>query len=152
MLTLEEKACNYETMRHIEKVRENLNFIVKELLVRGEEHDQSKMESPEVEAFAKAPCLDEIKYDSPEYKKSKADLGEALEHHYANNRHHIPHHKNGIRDMNLIDVVEMFCDWKASSERMKAGNILKSIEINAVTYGLSPDLVAILENTAKLMD
>ncbi len=85
---------------------------------RGEEHDQSKMESPEVEAFAKAPCLDEIKYDSPEYKKSKADLGEALEHHYANNRHHIPHHKNGIRDMNLIDVVEMFCDWKASSERM----------------------------------
>lgn len=30
--------------------------------------------------------------------------------------------------MNLIDIVEMFCDWKAASERQLDGNLLKSIE------------------------
>jgi len=41
----------------------------------------------------------------------------ALEHHYALYRHHPEHFQNGIDDMNLIDLVEMFADWKASSER-----------------------------------
>ena len=37
-LTLEEQATNYNTMRHIERVRNLLNAIVVELLERGEDH------------------------------------------------------------------------------------------------------------------
>ena len=73
----------------------------------------------------------------------------ALEHHYAKNRHHPEHHKNGINDMNLIDLIEMFCDWKASSERQNDGNILKSIEINGKRFHMSPQLIEIFENTTK---
>ena len=76
-------------------------------------------------------------------------MGPALAHHYANNRHHPEHHKNGVDDMTLIDVLEMLIDWKAASERHNDGNILKSIEKNADRFGLSPQLVKILENTAK---
>jgi hypothetical protein len=53
--------------------------------------------------------------------------------------------------MNLIDLVEMLCDWKAASERHNDGNIRKSIEINASRFTISPQLVKILENTADLL-
>lgn len=48
-LTLEQKACNNDTFRHIEKVRNYLQRFIKNLLDRGERHDQTKLSSPEVE-------------------------------------------------------------------------------------------------------
>lgn len=151
-LSLEEKACNYETMRHIERVRNLLNQIAIELLKRGELHDQSKLESPEVEFFTEFTAnLAELEYGSPEYTAQLNKLKPALEHHYARNRHHPQHFKNGIDDMDLIDAMEMFADWKAASERHNTGNILKSIEKNADRFNMSPQLVKIFENTAKIV-
>lgn len=151
-MTVEEKACNFETMRHIERVRNILNSFISDLLERGELHDQSKLESPEVELFTEVtPKLATLTYGSPEYKEQLKFLGPALEHHYARNRHHPEHHKNGVEDMNLLDLVEMFADWKAASERHNDGNILKSIEKNADRFRMSPQLVKIFENTAKLV-
>ena len=54
--------------------------------------------------------------------------------------------------MSLWDICEMFCDWKASSERMRAGNILKSIETNAERFKIDNQLKQILINTARLME
>jgi hypothetical protein len=45
-LTLEEQATNYVTLQHIQLVQKHLHIIVKELLDRGELHDQSKLEPP----------------------------------------------------------------------------------------------------------
>lgn len=150
MLTQEQRATNFETMRHIERVRNLLNRAVLELLRRGEEHDQSKLESPEVEVFTEfTPKLSALTYGSAEFNACKSAMGAALEHHYANNAHHPEHHKHGINDMTLLDILEMLLDWKASSERHHNGNILKSIEINADRFGISPQLTKILENTAK---
>ncbi len=144
-------ACNFATMRHIERVRNLINLCIRDLMKRGEEHDQSKLESPEVELFTEfTPKLADCTYGSPEYEDFRKKLGPALEHHYANNSHHTEFHKNGINDMNLLDILEMFVDWKAASERHNNGNILKSIEINANRYGISPQLCKIMENTAKL--
>jgi hypothetical protein len=152
VLTLEQKATNFETMRHIERVRNLLGDVVCDLLRRASEHDQSKLESPEVELFTEfTPKLAGCTYGSPEYDQFRKALGPALAHHYAKNRHHPEHHKNGVDDMTLVDLVEMLCDWKAASERHHDGNILKSIEVNADRFRLSPQLVRILENTAKAM-
>jgi len=149
-LSLEEQATNYNTCRHIERVRNLLNFAVKDLLERGELHDQSKLEQPEVGFFTEfTPKLAASTYGSPEYNKFREEMKPALDHHYARNRHHPEFHKNGIADMNLLDLIEMFCDWKASSERHNNGNILKSIEINGDRFGMSLQLVKIFENTAK---
>lgn len=116
-MSLEEQATNFITMRHIERVRNLLNVMVVELLRRGELHDQTKLETPEVEAFtAKTKELAATSYGSEAYEGNKADIAAALQHHYAHNRHHPEHFKNGVRDMNLLDLVEMFCDWKAASE------------------------------------
>lgn len=147
-----EKSTNYDTFRHIERVRNLLNTCVRDLLRRGELHDQTKLESPEVEAFtAYTPKLAKCTYGSDEYRGYLAAIKPALDHHYAHNRHHPEHHKEGVNDMNLLDIVEMLCDWKAASERHNDGNIRKSIEINANRFGLSPQLVKILENTADVL-
>lgn len=151
-LTLEEKATNYETFRHIERLRNLLNMCVVELLKRGELHDQSKLEQPEVGLFTEYTAkLAGCTYGSDEYKEFLKQMGPALEHHYANNRHHPEHFKDGVDGMNLIDLIEMFCDWKAASERHNNGNIRKSIEINAVRFNMTPQLVKIFENTVELL-
>jgi hypothetical protein len=123
------------------------------LLARAEVHDQSKLDLPEVELLTKyTPKLAGVTYGSTEYQQLLAELKPALEHHYANNRHHPEHHKNGIDDMTLIDLLEMFCDWKAASERHNDGNINKSIEKNADRFSMSPQLVKIFENTVSHLE
>lgn len=152
MLTETQKATNYDTFRHIERVRNLLNVCVLDLIRRGEFHDQTKLKTPEVELFTEYTSkLSTCTYGSEEYRDYLLKLKPALDHHYANNRHHPEHHKNGVNDMNLLDIIEMLCDWKAASERHNDGNIRKSIEINANRFGLSPQLTKILENTADLM-
>lgn len=151
-LTIEEKACNYATMRHIERLRNLLNIIVIDLLTRGEQHDQTKLEPPEVAAFtALTPELSNLHYGSEEYARSKELLGDALVHHYAKNRHHPEHYANGVDDMNLIDLIEMLCDWKAASERHNSGNIRTSIDLNAQKYKINPQLARIMRNTVDYL-
>jgi hypothetical protein len=153
VLTLEQQSTNYTTMRHIERVRNLLNLFVADLLRRGEEHDQSKLESPEVELFTEwTPKLAACTYGSEEYEGFRKALKPALDHHYARNAHHPEHHKNGIDDMTLLDILEMFVDWKAASERHNNGNILKSIEVNSTRFHINPQLVRIMENTARIFD
>lgn len=149
-MTEQEAQTNYKTFRHIERVRNLINLFVVKMLERAEKHDQSKLVSPELEYFAEyTDKLASLTYGSPEYKSSLAAIKPALDHHYANNSHHPEHYKNGVDDMSLLDMVEMLLDWKASSERHNDGNIHKSIEINGTRFNMSPQLVKILENTAK---
>ena len=151
--SIETKATNYDTLRHIESVRNLIDAVIAELLIRGKQHDQTKMQSPEVELFTElTPKLHGSTYGSPEYSEFLKDLKPALDHHYANYRHHPENHPNGINDMNLIDVVEMMCDWIASSRRHTDGNIKKSIEINRTRFQMSDQLVNIFKNTATYLE
>ncbi|MBQ2176816.1 MAG: hypothetical protein II453_17800 [Alphaproteobacteria bacterium] len=145
--------CQVETWKHIEKVRELMRIFVSKLTTRAFEHDKLKLESPEVETFAEyTPKLGETTYGSEEYNTYLQEMNGALKHHYANYRHHPEHFEKGINDMNLVDIVEMFCDWKASCARQLDGNILKSIETNANRFKISPQLKQIFINTAKMYD
>lgn len=143
----------FKTLRHIETVRNYLNLCIRELLFRGERHDQSKLEEPEAKLFEEVSHeLRTLTYDSEEYKESLKKLEPALKHHYAHNRHHIDHFDNGIRDMTIIDLVEMLCDWKASSLRQDNGNILLDLKKNQERYGFSDELYQIFANTFNWLD
>ena len=145
--------CQVETIKHIDKVRHYIRIITDRLTTRGVTHDKTKLESPEIELFTEfTPKLAETQYGSEEYKTFLTELKPALDHHYANSRHHPEHFNKGILDMNLIDIVEMLCDWKAASERQQDGNLLKSIEQNAQRFGYDDQIKQIFINTAKLLD
>ena len=137
-----------DTLQHINRVKDLLEGVAVELVQRGHNHDASKLENPEKELFdTYTPLLKQLEYGSDEYKESLEKLKPALEHHYANNSHHPEYYENGVDDMDLFDVVEMLCDWKAATERTKNGDIYKSIEINQKRFNLSPQLTKILLNT-----
>lgn len=142
-----------DTFEHIVKVRNYIAKAIDELSIRGLKHDHDKIDNPTEKALFDeyTPKLQECTYGSEEYKKFLAGLKEGLDIHYSNNRHHPEHFENGIKGMNLIDLIEMICDWKAASERHADGDIFKSIEINQKRFGYSDDLKSILENTATFI-
>lgn len=142
-----------EIRKHILLVRNLLNKMVVEILKRADTHDQSKLSSPEIEYSMKyTQKLKDAKYGSPEYIAIQEEMNEALEHHYTLNRHHPEHFERGIQDMNLIDVLEMFCDWAIASEQHPSGDILQSIEVNQQKFGFSDDLKEIFKNSVKLLE
>jgi len=138
------------TYEHIQVVQGYILFFVQRMMERAMAHDASKLEEPEKEVWDKyTPLLREAEYGSPQYEAMLDALKPALDHHYAKNSHHPQHYPNGIDDMTLMDIVEMFCDWKASSERQNDGNLRKSLEHNKGRFKMSPQLYKIFENTMK---
>lgn len=142
-----------DTYAHIQQVQRLLNRVVRDFIRRSEGHDQSKLVSPEVEVFDNfTPLLAASTYGSEEYKGFLAAMKPALDHHYAVNSHHPEHYPNGIQGMNLLDVLEMLCDWKAATLRHANGDICKSIEINQGRFGYSDELKRLLLNTLPLLE
>ena len=141
------KVATYE---HIDKIREILRLFASELVARGETHDRSKLSPEEADVFAEfSPKLKGCTYGSDEYRGFLAAMRPALDHHYANNRHHPEHHEGGIDGMNLIDVLEMFIDWMVSSQRHADGDMGRSIEVSAKRFGMSTQLTNIFWNTLR---
>jgi len=136
------------TRAHARLVRGYLRKLIEKLTARGLAHDTSKTQSPEVEVFDEfEPKLSASTYGTPEHQAMLDQMRPALDHHYAENRHHPQHFENGMEDMTLVDLVEMFCDWKAATLRHDDGDIMRSIDHNAERFKMPPMLVAILKNT-----
>lgn len=151
-LTMEEKATNFETMLHIQQVQALLLMCSNDLQQRCLTHDQSKLGPPEVNTFVEyTPKLKASTYGSEEYKGFLEAMKPALDHHYANNQHHPEHFQNGIKDMTLLDLLEMICDWYAATKRHADGDIFKSIELNADRFGYGDPLRQIFINTARAL-
>lgn len=139
-----------DTIAHIERVAELIREDIEKLEFEARTHDWSKLVPPEKEAFDReTPLLKKLEYGSPEYKESLARLGEALQHHYAHNLHHPESFENGINDMTWVQIDVMLNDWKAATERMKDGDIRKSITKNKERFGMSDQLTEILLNTVE---
>lgn len=137
-----------DTKEHIDRVQQFMAVMVGQLAHRRAIHDKSKLEPPEKPMYDEfTPKLRELTYGSDEYKACLAQMGPALQHHYAANSHHPEHYKNGINGMNLLDLVEMLADWKAAGMRHADGDMSKSMEINRVRFGMSDQLFGIFQNT-----
>ena len=139
-----------EINKHRQDVGDNILKLRDELSKRGPLHDLSKLLEPERSIYAeRTGKLKDLEYNSPEYHANLIELKPAIEHHYANNRHHPEHWPNGIADMDLVDLMEMLADWAAATKRNKNGNIHKSIDINTPRYQITPQLAQILTNTVN---
>lgn len=140
-----------DTLRHSLRVGALMGQPIRELVTRSAEHDHSKTCEPEKSIFDEfTPKLKHSTYGSDEYKGFLAAMGPALDHHYADNRHHPEHFGDaGIGGMTLVDLIEMLADWKAATERHSDGSLAKSLTIQKERFGISDQLAGILENTAR---
>lgn len=140
------------TVDHINSVRQKIYDVIHDLLDRTLVHDSSKLVSPEKEGYDKyTPMLRNTEYGSKRYYEILKEMKPILDHHYMNNRHHPEFFVDSIEGMNLIDLIEMMCDWRAAGERQPKSSIVKSIEINAERFKMSPQLRQILLNTASYL-
>lgn len=140
-----------DLVQHKQWVAENMQHAANDLFRRAAVHDNSKFEPEEFELYNKLfPELQKHAYGSPELKAVYQQLGPALDHHLQVNRHHPEYHENGINGMNLLDVLEMVCDWMAASKRSQTG-IDKGLEINKERYGISDQLFEIIKNTVAML-
>lgn len=147
-LTIDEKATNASTLEHIMQVNNQLCNVIKLLLERGIKHDASKLEDPELETFTiYTPKLKGTTYGSEAYTTFLKEMQVALDHHYSNNSHHPEYYEAGINGMDLLDLIEMICDWKAATMRHDDGDINKSLELNKNRFGIDDQLYEILKNT-----
>lgn len=138
-----------ETMDHIVAVRGTLDAVANQIRVRGKNHDRSKLSPQELPYFAVASSLKTLKYGSREYQQALGHLGPALTHHYCKNRHHPEHFDDGMVQMNLIDMIEMICDWNCAAARHGSDhNIFKSINHNRMRFKIPYMVASILWNTA----
>lgn len=150
---MKEYNSTEDTMSHKNRVAELLDLAILEIKNRAKNHDNSKLDNPEKELFdIYTPKLKSCTYGSEEYKKYLVELKVALDHHYKNNSHHPEHYKNGVDDFDLFDLIEMFFDWKAATERHADGNINKSIELNKERFKISEQICKIFNNTVKNME
>jgi len=150
-----------DTNEHIDRVRYFIGRAQGNLDRRMVKHDASKLVNPELAYFDKyTPKLATLEFGSEEYKQSLKELQPALEHHFAANDHHPEHFKNGVRGMSLLALIEMLCDWRAASERVKQRTDdpqkVKTFEAglawNKERFGISDDLYEILLNTARELE
>jgi hypothetical protein len=138
------------TLQHSRRVDQLVLELIIEVQKRLTKHDLSKMEDPELATFdLYSARLKDSTYGSDEYKGFLDQMKPALDHHYANNRHHPEHFSNGVSGMSLIDLVEMLADWKAASERHADGDLVHSLAIQKDRFKLCDQLYEILVNTAR---
>jgi hypothetical protein len=143
-----------DTLRHIENVRSKIMKVVADLIGRCFQHDMSKFDEPEKSIYDKyTPMLAGVEYGTTAYKDILGKMKVGIDHHYSANRHHPEYFADGINGMNLVDLVELLCDWKAAGERHvdKPTDIFRSIDINAERFKIEPQMVQILKNTATYL-
>lgn len=139
-----------DTLKHIQTVQSLFFKVLNNLGSRAVLHDKSKLQEPEKSIFDKyTPLLKNTTYGSDEYNQFLKEMKVGLDHHYQCNSHHPEHYPNGIKDMSLLDLIEMICDWKAATLRHADGDILSSIEKNQKRFGYSDELKNIFLNTIK---
>lgn len=138
--------------KHKWRVFQLMSKMSQEVMSRGNLHDNSKFEPEELPYYVAATeDFEKYPFGTDGYKKAKDSLGSAVIHHYQHNRHHPEHFSDGVKGMNLIDLLEMLCDWKSATQNHpdKPGDMRKSLEWATEKYKISPELAQILYNTAR---
>lgn len=137
-----------DTLAHIKNIELVMNTLIDEIDDRKVNHDLSKLREPEKSTYDKfIPLLREAKYGSKEYQALRDDMyKEGLRHHFESNRHHPEHFENGLKDMTLVDLLELFSDWLAASMRSDV-DFIDGLDMNKSKYNMSDDLIRMFTNT-----
>ncbi len=116
---------------------------------RCERHDRSKLEEPEKSGFEAMDAEPFYPYGSPEYFDKLERYRPILEHHYKHNSHHPEHYAGFIGEMDLIDMLEMLCDWASRRDGLSVDEAITLVEQQNERFQMPSILSSILLNTLK---
>ena len=134
-------------LKHKRSVNTKMQYLSRNLKERGEAHDASKLEYPEIEWLIEMDKEPIYPYGSPEYFEKMRRWEKFFKHHYENNRHHPSHFEHGIDGMNLLDLCEYCCDIISYYDEMHPDQAFQSIEAQKERFGMDEQLTCILKNT-----
>lgn len=140
---------------HRSRVRKWLQHFSNVLDQKGREHDQSKLEEPEYSQWCKMDEEPRYKYGTKEYNNKLNRFNYLFKMHWKDkrNRHHPEHFQvmdeNEIifNDKDLIDLVEMLCDWLGYRDSITYTAASKLVEQQCDRFGFSEELRNLLMNT-----
>lgn len=131
---------------HQHKVQKNIYTLCQVLLKRAENHDKSKLEEPELSGWKTMDKEPRYPYGSEEYLDKQERFKWVFEEHWKNNRHHPEYFGGFLCEMNLVDIIEMICDW-AAFDYMTSTDALDIIEEQMERFGFSGVLKDLILNT-----
>lgn len=149
-MTNDERTNLALVLKHKEEVVVAMAKFAAEISYRAGVHDNSKFSADEFDINSEhVQHFNKYDFDTAEEKNLRELVGPAIIAHRKRNRHHPEHFENGIDGMNLIDLLEMLCDWQSASKRAKGDSLRKGLPILKEKYNISPQLLKIIENTLK---
>lgn len=136
-----------KTMRHIRTIQGYMTQVGTEWLERTRRHDESKFSTIEIDGYVGiAEATKGLTAGSKEYLDALEPYKKVIQRHYLMNDHHPEHFKNGVNGMNLIQVLEMFCDWIAASTDREM-HPMQSIDAQCERFNIDAQLKQIIINT-----
>lgn len=122
---------------------------------KGEEHDLSKLEEPEYSQWCKMDEEPRYRYGTKEYSNKLKRFKYLFKMHWADkrNRHHPEHfflmNKEELifNDKDLIDLVEMLCDWLGYRDSISYSEAKSLVEQQCKRFNFSEELKNLLMNT-----
>jgi len=138
-----------ETRRHIHRVQELMYRLMNLLMKRCEAHDKSKLSEPEKSGFEAMDNEPYYPYGSPEYFDKLKRYSDILNHHYKLNPHHPEHYSGFISEMDLLDILEMVCDWASRRGGLSDKEMIDLVEQQSERFSIPSELSSILLNTMQ---
>lgn len=132
---------------HITRVRKHIATFVRLLIKRSLNHDNSKLQDPELTLWKEMDKEPRYPYGSEEYKEKMKRWEKVFKHHYSYNRHHPEFYENGVNDMTLVDIVEMMCDWLGYKQAISITEALNVCDEQMKRYNISNELRQVIFNT-----
>ena len=138
-----------KTMRHIRTIQGYMTLIGTEWVERTRRHDESKLDDIELYGYVGiAEATKGLTAGSQEYLDALEPYKTVIRRHYILNDHHPEHFANRVNGMNLIQVLEMVCDWIAASTDREM-HPMQSIDAQCTRFNIDAQLKKIIINTME---
>lgn len=124
-------ATSEAILQHKARVKKWMQVFIDELKRRAKTHDDSKLRSPELENWEAMDREPRYKYGTPEYFAKLKKYHWLLELHWKKNRHHPEywHLNEDAKNRDLLDYIEMLCDWMSYSNEKISYSKARSLVI-----------------------
>lgn len=116
---------------------------------RAIKHDESKLQEPEYSLWKKMDEEPRYPYGTKEYSSKLKRWQHLFKLHWKDkrNRHHPEHFTSPVVEMDLMDMIEMLCDWLGYKEAVSYSEASKLVDNQCKRFNFPEEFKNLLLNT-----